>query len=392
MILRASLATACALFLATSQLAAQEPHRRLVISGDCLQCDFAGKNLAGIHILGGDFSGTRLAGAEMLGARILDVRLDGADLTGVSLTEAHLADTALEATSLGGARLDRARLHRVNLQNARLDASRLDGAVMLLTDLSGAQMRQVSAVGAVLRQSSLERADLRDADLTGAHIVSGRLGGADLRGAVMTGMIIENSDLTGADLRGAGLSGARFIAVNLSGADFRGAQGLDANTFRLACGDDRTRLPEGSGLPSCSEPVQIARFISAQRSGRVTPDQRARMHDVRTALEQSLAHSERAFMSRHHATSEAFEAARQGLRAAAEAMAAAELDAEQTSWRFEMRRSEIGEPLRVMIEQSATPPRAPRRTALSAETARPVQPPEPRRDQPGERPRDRPNR
>lgn len=85
MILRASFATACALLLASTQVAAQEPHRRLVISGDCLQCDFAGKNLAGIQILGGDFSGTRLAGAEMLGARILDVRLDGADMAGVSL-------------------------------------------------------------------------------------------------------------------------------------------------------------------------------------------------------------------------------------------------------------------------------------------------------------------
>ncbi len=392
MIVRAFTFTVCALFLASAQAAAQEPHRRLVISGDCLQCDFAGKNLAGIHILGGDFSGTRLNGAEMLGARILDVRLDGADMGGVSLAEAHLADTSLQGASLGGARLDRARLHRVNLQNARLDASRLDGAVMLLTDMSGAQMRQVSAVGAILRQSSLERADLRDADLTGAHIVSGRLGGVDLRSAVMTGMIIENSDLTGADLRGAHLTGARFIAANLSGADFRGAQGIDADTFRLACGDDRTRLPEAPALAACSEPVQIARFVAAQRSGRMSADQRARMNDVRTALEQSLAHPERAFMSRHHAPSEAFEAARQGLRAAAEAMAAAELDAEQTTWRFEMRRSEIGEPLRVMIEQSATPPRAPRRTTLNAEPVRPAQPPEPRRDRPSERPRDRPDR
>lgn len=380
MMMRALLAIACALFVAAAQAAAQEPHRRLVISGDCLQCDFAGKNLAGIHILGGDFSGTQLTGAEMLGARILDVRLDGADLSGVSLAEAHLADTSLESALLAGARLDRARLHRVNLQNARMDGSRLDGAVMLLTDLSGTQLREVSAVGAVLRQSSLERADVRDSNLTGAHIVSGRLGGADLRGAIMTNMIIENSDLTGVDLRSTHLTGARFIAVNLSGADLRGAEGMDAATFRLACGDDQTRLPDAASLPSCSEPIQIARYVTAQRSGRLSADQRARMHDVRTALEHALAESERAFMSRQYAPSEAFEAARQGLRAAAEAMAAAELDAEQTSWRFEMRRSEIGEPLRVMIEQSATPPRAPRRSALTVEPVRPAQPAEPRRD------------
>lgn len=382
MIVRFSLAISCAFFLAATQASAQEPHRRLVISGDCLQCDFAGKNLAGIHILGGDFSGTQLAGAEMLGARILDVRLDGAGMAGVSLAEAHLADTSLEAASLAGARLDRARLHRVNLQDARLDSSRLDGAVMLLTDLSGARMGDVSAVGAVLRQSSLQNADLRQADLTGAHIVSGRLGGADLRGAVMTGIIIENSDLTGVDLRGASLAGARFIAVNLSGADFRGADGIETATFRLACGDDQTRLPDIAALPSCSEPIQIARYVTAQRPGRLTADQRARMQDVRTALEQALAESERAFVMRNHAQSEAFEAARQGLRAAAEAMAAAEIDSEQAAWRFEMRRSEIGEPLRVMIEQSATPSRPPRRAALSGEAARPSPAPDPRRDRP----------
>lgn len=372
MILRLSALATCALMLCATQVAAQEPHRRLVISGDCVECDFEAKNLAGAHVLGGDFSRSLFANAELLGARILDVRLDGADLSWVSLTEAHLADTSLQGARLDAARMDRARLHRVNLQQASMDSARLDGAVMLLTDLAEARMRNVIAAGAVLRQSSLERADLRGADMTGAHIVSGRLGGADLRDAVLTDAIIENSDLTGSDWRGAGLNGARFVAVNLSGADFRGAAGIDADTFRLACGNEETRLPDAGPLPSCSEPVQIARFISAQRSGRLSPDQHAHMEDVRRALEQALAESERAFMSRQHAPSQAFEAARQGLRAAAEAMAATELDGAQTSWRFEMHRSEIGEPLRVIIEQSATPQRPPSRAALTTPPPRPA--------------------
>jgi hypothetical protein len=127
--------------------------------------------------------------------------------------------------------------------------------------------------------------------------------------------------------------------------------------FRHSCGAQIDGLPEGVALQPCSaegiRAVVTAVSIDAARLER----QRAEMERARAALQQALAQveAEAGFARSGHA--EMVDALREGWAAAAEALAEAEADLRAggaASWTFEMRREEIGEPLRIILEQINT--------------------------------------
>jgi uncharacterized protein YjbI with pentapeptide repeats len=72
---------------------------------------------------------------------------------------------------------------------------------------------------------------LNRAWLDGAH-----LDGSDLRDAVLDTVILKEATLSNSCL---------------VGADLRGAGGLTQEQLNKACGDERTKLPEGLTIPRC---------------------------------------------------------------------------------------------------------------------------------------------
>jgi hypothetical protein len=218
---------------------------------------------------------------------------------------------------------------------------------------------------------------MREARFEQAHFFGTRLTGADARSVRLEGAIIENSDLTGVDLRGARVEGARFIAVNLTGADMRGAEGVERAVFRHSCGAQIEGLPEGLTLQPCSaegiRAVVAAVSIDAARLER----QRAEMAQARAALQQALAQVEVEADFSRSGHAEMVDALREGWAAAAEALTAAEAELRAgaaASWTFEMRREEIGEPLRIILEQIETG-EAPRVLIRPQDAPEPARPP-----------------
>lgn len=343
--------------------AAEEPHRRLVIGGDCTDCSFEDANLANAQFLGGDFSRSNFQNAELLGARLIDLTLGGADLHGASLVEARLANVGLDGADLRHVDLSRARLHQVRLTRAGLQNAVLNDAVFMLVDLAGANMGDVSAHQAVFRQTQFSRVDLRGGELVEAHFVGARLDGVDARRTQFINAIFENVDFTGADLRNAQFDGSRFLAVNLTGADFRGADGLTAASFAHSCGDQVRGLPDAIALSPCSQEVSTVQIASVEAAQAASLDRvlrqrevrRAQMEQARTAFEQALANIEVQVGGNDQVRLEALAAAREGWEAAAEALAEAELAGGpgEMSWAFEIRRAELGEPIRIILEQAA---------------------------------------
>ena len=92
-----------------------------------------------------------------------------------------------------------------------------------------------------LRWALLPRAEINNANLNGANLSEIHLEGADLHG----------SDFTGADFRGAYLSGAFLRGANLTSANLTSARNLTQAQLDTACGNSRTRLPEGMTIPVC---------------------------------------------------------------------------------------------------------------------------------------------
>ncbi|RZM77794.1 pentapeptide repeat-containing protein [Leptolyngbya iicbica] len=139
-------------------------YQKLIRTGSCVGCDFAGLDLRGL-----DFSGYNLRGADLSGSWLTGTSFEGADLTGANLSEA---------------RLDNANLRRANLTDADLSSADLRGAsavqaCFVSADLSGTDFR-----AADLENASFERANPGDAKFGWSSV---RRGAIDATGEVWYG-------------------------------------------------------------------------------------------------------------------------------------------------------------------------------------------------------------
>ncbi len=366
MTLRAALiSTLCATALAGPAFAGEQgPHRGLVIGGDCVDCTFENANLAGARFLGGDFRNSNFENAELLNARLVDLNLHGARFESASLIEAHITNSGLEGADLQDAQLDRARLHQVRLGSADLTDVTMEEAVLLRVDLTGADLNDISAPSAVFRQVTFTGARVRNANFENAHFNGAILSGSNVRNANFSNAIIENVDLSAADLRGASFENARLRRVNFSGANLRGTTGLTAEALHGSCGSDVQGLPEGLTLTPCSElSIMVAEERAAEVFAATLQEQmvvrearHAEIEQARRAFEQALANIEIRVERSDEVRLEALAAAREGWEAAAEALAEAEIELagapEELNWTFEINRAELGEPIRIILEQA----------------------------------------
>jgi uncharacterized protein YjbI with pentapeptide repeats len=162
--------------------------------------------------------------------------LGDANLSGANLLGANLRGANLVGANLRGANLSYANLSEANLVRAKPRGADLSGAELLDADLSGADLVDANLSGANLSRANLPGADLSGADLSGENLV-GELGGANL---------------SGANLSYANLSRANLSGTDLSGADLSGAANLTQTQLDKACGNAKTKLPEGLTLKHCS--------------------------------------------------------------------------------------------------------------------------------------------
>ena len=126
------------------------------------------------------------------------------------------------------AKLKNVDLSDINLQDAVLHDSILDHAILMNTNLIGANLKSASLYNADLSASWLGNTNFKGASLWNANLTEARLSGANLDGANLDGTI-------------------------LNGADLSGAKNLTQEQLNQACGDEKTKLPEGLTIPLCKK-------------------------------------------------------------------------------------------------------------------------------------------
>lgn len=133
-----------------------------------------------------------------------------------------------------------------DLSGRILAGARLRDSVFNGSDFSHAVLTRADASGSEFADANFTEADLRRAKLIGAECPRARFERATL----------VNVDARGADFRRAVFSEANVARMNLqgadlSGADMRTAAGLTQTQLDAACGDRRTRLPDGLRVRRC---------------------------------------------------------------------------------------------------------------------------------------------
>ena len=197
-------------------------------SPDLKARDFRKASLRAAFLSGADLRETRFERANLI-----EARFEGADLREAGFEDANLSRARLEGADLRGARFKGAncfevRLDGANLRNVRFEHVDFHGARFEGANLSGAQFQRT-----ILTEARFERAELINAQFKHVDLINARFEHADLRGARF-----EDADIRG----------ARF-----DGANLEGAEGLTQPQLDTACGDQRTRLPEGFSIPMCDD-------------------------------------------------------------------------------------------------------------------------------------------
>jgi len=127
--------------------------------------------------------------------------------------------------------------------------------------LAGARLTDSVFNGSDFSQAVLTRADASGSEFAGANFTDADLRRTKLIGAVCPRAVFERATMVNADARGADFRRAIFSAANvtrmniegadISGADLSTAAGLTQRQLDTACGDRRTRLPDGLRVRRC---------------------------------------------------------------------------------------------------------------------------------------------
>ncbi len=177
----------------------------------------------------------------MLGGSILD----GADLHGTDFTY-----TDLRGSSLNKANFEKAKLIRTSLASSQLQDANLVKIEAYRSDFS-----DVNAENAKFVNAEMQRANFQNAKLVNTDFTKAELGRADFEGAMLTGTKFSMANLSRARFEGAKFTGpidfenSFLLLTRIEGLDLSSATGLDQKQIDIACGDDKTKLPQGLNKP-----------------------------------------------------------------------------------------------------------------------------------------------
>lgn len=175
-----------------------------------------------------------------------DSNLDSAMLYGTDFTY-----TDLRGSSLKGANLEKAKLIRTALGGANLQGANLTKVEAYRSDFSAADATNAKFINAEMQRTKFEKAKLDGTDFTKAE-----LGRADFEGASLNGSKFSLTNLSRARFGGAKLGGpvdftsAFLLLTRIEGVDLSMATGLDQKQIDIACGDAKTKLPNGLTAPA----------------------------------------------------------------------------------------------------------------------------------------------
>ena len=177
--------------------------------------------------------------------------LGSSDLQDAKLMGADFTTTDLRNTNLLGANLEKAKLARATLAGSSAKGVRFAKVEAYRTDFSG-----IDAPGADFENAELQRSNFKDAKLSKVNFTKADLGRSQFDGADVGGTRFALANLARADFRAASFSApvdfdrSFFFLTRIEGVDLAAATGLSQWQLDMACGDDKTALPEGLKKPA----------------------------------------------------------------------------------------------------------------------------------------------
>lgn len=176
--------------------------------------------------------------------------LDNSNFEGANLSGADFSMTDLSRTNIKQANFSKTMLVRASLAQSNAEGANFERAEGYRSNLSG-----ISASGANFVSAEMQRSNFSDADLSNVDFTKAELGRAVFYKAKLANTRFALVNLSRSTFHNVAISGpvdftnAFLFLTRIEGVDLSKATGLEQDQIALACGDDRTKLPEGLKTP-----------------------------------------------------------------------------------------------------------------------------------------------
>ncbi len=226
--------------------------RIMGFGGVCSDCDLSKKNLSGANMNGAsfprsDFTAADLSNAKLRGSNFSRAIFRRADLSGSSATGSNFS-----WADFSGATLDNMNGNGNNFSRATLNGAKGKSADLVAANFSYAKLLGTSFQDAEFSYSNFSNTDFSGAKLNEARFEMSNLSFVNFGASDLSNVEFNRVDLQNARFDNTLLTGVVFTEAFLPGADLSKARGLTAEQFASACGDSKTRLPEGLSLADCN--------------------------------------------------------------------------------------------------------------------------------------------
>jgi len=216
----------------------------------CLTMGAASLFLGNSTAEAGNCRNTPASGIDWTGCAKKNLMLSGSDFSHGNLAEADLSATDLRDSDFTGANLSKAKVSRAWLGGAHAEKANFEKIEGYRTGF-----QKISAKGASFAGAELQRANFEGADLTGVSFEKAELSRVVFDKAILTGTSFGSANLARADLSNAVFEGAldfsnAFLSLTrIEGVDLSSSIGIEQHQVDMACGDGKTKLPQGLTVP-----------------------------------------------------------------------------------------------------------------------------------------------
>ena len=176
--------------------------------------------------------------------------LSGSDLKNSDLAHTDFSATDLRESDFSGANLRKSTLMRSTMAGSKAVKANFEHVMSYRTNF-----KNTDFTGASFNKAELQRANFTGANLTGVSFIKADLGRAKFDNAILADNDFDRANLSRVDFRKAKISGklnvdsAFFLQTNIEGIDFSIAINLEQWQLDMACGNDKTIVPEGLKIP-----------------------------------------------------------------------------------------------------------------------------------------------
>ena len=190
-------------------------------------------------------------GVNWQNCRKRNLIMDGFNFSGSDFTRADLSASDLRNSKFTNAKFVKTNLVRASLAGSVSENANFEGVTASRTDFSDGNYRNSSFAKAEISRSNFSNSTLENADMSKADFSRVNFLNANLKGVNLSFSNISRANLTGVLIdENFSLEGSFMFLTNIEGVNLSALKGLAQWQIDMACGNDKTQLPDGLTTPT----------------------------------------------------------------------------------------------------------------------------------------------